>query len=146
MRKILFLLGVLVCLAAGASAQTATEGTLFAAGKNGKELGSCPLKSTAVTTEISGFLARVNVRQEFVNDFSEPIEAVYTFPLSQNGAVDNMTMTIGERVIHGKIMKRDDARKVYDTAKSEGKTASLLDQERPNIFTQSVANIMPADK
>ncbi|MEP7213760.1 MAG: TonB family protein [Acidobacteriota bacterium] len=145
MRKFLFLLGVLVCLAAGVFAQTPTEGSLYAAGKNGKELGACPLKSTAVKTEISGFLARVNVRQEFENNFTEPIEAVYTFPLSQNGAVDNMTMTIGSRVVRGKIKRRDEARQIYDAAKAEGKTTSLLDQERPNIFTQSVANIMPGE-
>jgi len=145
MRKIVFLLAVSVCLAAGAFAQTATEGTLYAAGKNGKELGSCPLKSTAVKTEISGFIARVNVRQEFANDFNQPIEAVYTFPLSQNGAVDNMTMTIGSRVVRSKIKRREEARQIYETAKAEGKTTSLLDQERPNIFTQSVANIMPGE-
>ena len=145
MRKVLFLLGVLVCAAAAAFGQTATEGTLYAAGKKGNELGACPLKSTAVRTEISGFLARVNVRQEFENTFAEPIEAVYTFPLSQNGAVDSMTMTIGSRIVRGKIKRREEARQIYEAAKAEGKTSSLLDQERPNIFTQSVANIMPGE-
>src|SRR4029077_12364151 len=72
-------------------------------------------------------------------------EAVYVFPMSQNGAVDQMTMTVGTRNIRGKIMKREEARQTYETAKSEGKVASLLDQERPNIFTQSVANIMPGE-
>ena len=145
MRKVLYLLAVVVCLAAGVFAQTATEGTLYAAEKNGKELGACPLKSTAVKTEISGFLARVNVRQEFQNGFTGPIEAVYTFPLSQNAAVDNMTMTIGSRIVRGKIKRREEARQIYDAAKAEGKVSSLLDQERPNIFTQSVANIMPGE-
>ena len=145
MRKVLIVLGVLVCLSAGVFAQAVTEGSLYAAGKNGKELGACPLKSTAVKTEISGFLARVDVRQEFENKFAVPIEAVYTFPLSQNGAVDRMTMTIGSRVVSGKIKRREEARQLYETAKAEGKTSSLLDQERPNIFTQSVANIMPGE-
>lgn len=145
MRKVLFLLGILVCAVAGVFAQNTTEGTLYAVGKKGDQLGSCPLKSTAVKTEISGFLARVNVRQEFQNSFTEPIEAVYTFPLSQNGAVDNMTMTIGERIVRGKIKRREEAREMYETARAEGKTASLLDQDRPNIFTQSVANIMPGE-
>jgi len=144
MRKVLILLGILVC-AAGAFAQETTQGTLYAAGKKGNQLGACPLKSTVVKTEISGFLARVRVRQEFENSFTEPIEAVYTFPLSQNGAVDDMTMTIGERIVRGKIKRRDEARQIYETAKTEGKTASLLDQERPNIFTQSLANIMPGE-
>src|SRR4029077_16525748 len=56
------------------------------------------------------------------------------------------TMKIGDRTIRGKIMKREEARQVYEAARSEGKTARLLDQERPNIFTQAVANIMPGDK
>src|SRR5215207_7973087 len=150
MSKVLLLLSVLVCafaaLAQNASGQDVREGTLLAHGKNAKELAACALKHTTVKTDISGFVARVRVRQEFEDTFTEPIEAVYTFPLSQNGAVDDMTMTIGTRIIRAKIMKREDARKVYETAKNEGKAASLLDQERPNIFTQSVANIMPGEK
>ena len=144
MRKICILLVVLVCSAA-VFGQDATEGTLFASGKNGTPLGACPLKTTSVKTDISGFIARVNVRQEFQNSFDQAIEAVYVFPLSQNGAVDRMTMTVGTRVIHGKIMRREEARQVYESAKSEGKTAALLDQQRPNIFTQSVANIVPGE-
>ncbi|MDQ3634274.1 MAG: VWA domain-containing protein, partial [Acidobacteriota bacterium] len=99
-----------------------------------------------VKTDISGFLARVTVEQEFENNFNQPIEAVYTFPLSQNSAVDDMTMKIGSRTIRGTIKKREDARKIYEEAKTQGKTASLLDQERPNVFTQSVANILPNEK
>lgn len=144
MRKTLILLLVLVCSAA-AFGQT-TEGSLYAVDKTGTELGACPLKTTAVRADISGFISRVRVRQEFENTFTEPIEAIYVFPLSQNGAVDGMTMTVGTRVIRGKIMRREEARQTYETAKSEGKTASLLDQERPNIFTQSVANIMPGER
>src|SRR5262245_43983002 len=146
MSKRLFLLLILVC-AFSAVAQTnepeITQGSLFAYDKKGKDLGSCPLRSTKVQVDVSGFIARVRVTQEFDNQFAFPIEAVYTFPLSENGAVDDMTMNIGSRVIRGKIMRRAEARAVYEQAKSEGKTASLLDQERPNIFTQSVANIMP---
>lgn len=145
MRKVLYLLVVLVCSAAAAFGQQATQGSLFAVGAKGNDLGACPLKTTAVKTDVSGFLARVNVRQEFQNSFAEPIEAVYVFPLSQNGAVDRMTMTVGSRVIRGRIMKREEARKTYEAARSEGRTASLLDQERVNIFTQSVANIMPGE-
>ncbi|MEQ1603996.1 MAG: VIT domain-containing protein [Pyrinomonadaceae bacterium] len=145
MRRVVFLLLVLVCSVAAFGQQT-TEGSLYAVGKTGTELGACPLKNTAVKAQISGFISRVSVRQEFVNSYSEAIEAVYVFPLSQNGAVDQMTMTVGERVVRGKIMRREEARRAYDAAKSQGKTASLLDQERPNIFTQSVANIMPGEK
>ncbi|HEX8265263.1 MAG TPA: TonB family protein, partial [Pyrinomonadaceae bacterium] len=95
---------------------------------------------------ISGFLARVRVRQEFENNFADKIEAVYVFPLSQNAAVDQMTMRVGERTIAGRIMKKEEAKQVYETAKTEGKTAALLDQNRPNIFTQAVANILPGEK
>jgi Ca-activated chloride channel family protein len=129
-----------------ALAQNATEGTLYAVGKKGVELGACPLKNTKVSTDISGFMARVKVVQEFENTFGEPIEAVYTFPLSQTAAVDDMTMLVGARRIRAKILKREEARQIYEAAKSEGKTAGLLDQERPNVFTQSVANILPGEK
>lgn len=147
MSKVLILLAISVSFFTSGYAQATdpSEGTLYASGRKGNALGVCPLKNTRVRTDISGFIARVRVVQEFQNDFTEPIEAVYTFPLSQNSAVDQMTMTIGDRVINGKIMKRAAARRVYETAKEEGKTASLLDQERPNIFTQAVANILPGE-
>ena len=133
MRKALFLLWVFVCALVGFG-QDVTQGSLYASTARGVQLGACPLKNTAVNVEISGFVARVRVVQDFTNTFVEPIEAVYTFPLSQNGAVDYMTMTVGTRVIRGKVLKREEARQVYESAKSEGKTASLLDQERTNIF------------
>jgi Ca-activated chloride channel family protein len=130
-----------------AIAQTGeTSGALVVLDPNGKTKRQCPLKHTDVKAEISGFLSRVNVTQEFENPFKEKIEAVYTFPLPQDAAVDDMTMTIGDRTIRGKILPREEAQAVYDAAKSSGKTASLLDQERPNIFTQSVANILPGDR
>ena len=103
MSKVLFLLWILVC-SIPALAQTATEGSLFASDTKGVKLGACPLKTTRVKADISGFMARVTVRQEFENKFTKPIEAVYVFPLSQNGAVDRMTMTVGQRTIQGKIM------------------------------------------
>ncbi|MEZ5426946.1 MAG: VIT domain-containing protein [Pyrinomonadaceae bacterium] len=123
-----------------------TPGSLSAFTKKGDSLGFTPLKHTDVKAEISGFLARVRVTQEFENNFDQAVEAVYTFPLPNNSAVDQMTMRIGERTVKGKIMERGEAREVYETAKNDGKTASLLDQERPNIFTQQVANIPPGEK
>ncbi|MFA6211315.1 MAG: VIT and VWA domain-containing protein [Candidatus Obscuribacterales bacterium] len=119
------------------------SGSLEASSQSGKQLGLCPLKHTDVQADVSGYIARVRVEQEFTNPFSEPIEAVYTFPLSHTAAVDEMTMQIGSRTIVGKILKRDDAMKAYKDAKREGKSAAKLDEERPNIFTQSVANIPP---
>ena len=104
-----------------------------------------PLKHTDVQIEVSGFVARATVTQQYTNPFESPIEAVYTFPLPDDAAVDDMQMQVGDRVIKGVIKKRDEARKIYEDAKQAGKRTSLLEQERPNIFTQSVANIMPGD-
>src|SRR6266508_3577805 len=130
-----------------ATAQTTeTQGSLQVLDEGGKLKGLCPLKHTDVTVEISGFLSRVNVTQEFENPFKEKIEAVYVFPLPASAAVDDMTMTVGERVVRGKILRREEAQAVYDAAKSGGQVASLLHQERPNIFTQSVANILPGER
>jgi len=129
------------------SAQSgATQGALQAVDPNGKPKALCPLKHTDVKAQISGFLSRVVVTQEFENPFKEKIEAVYTFPLPQNAAVDDMTMIVGDRTVRGKILRREEAQAVYEAAKSNGQTASLLDQERPNIFTQSVANILPGEQ
>jgi len=99
-----------------------------------------------VKVDIAGFIARVTVKQQFHNPFKDKIEAVYVFPLSQDAAVDRMTMTVGDRIIKGEIRERSEARAIYETAKAQGKVASLLDQERPNIFTQSVANIEPGEQ
>jgi len=124
----------------------ATPGSLQAVDPNGKPKAACPLKHTDVKAEISGFLSRVVVTQEFENPFKEKIEAVYTFPLPQNAAVDDMTMIVGDRTVRGKILRREEAEAVYEAAKTSGQTASLLNQERPNIFTQSVPNILPGEK
>lgn len=128
-----------------ADTERVTEGMLEILKPDGERVGTCPLKHTDVKVEISGFLARVNVTQEFQNPLNEKIEAVYIFPMSQNAAVDSMTMLVGERKIIGKIKRREEARQIYEQARAAGKTASLLDQERPNIFTQSVANILPGE-
>ncbi len=118
-----------------------TQGALQIIGKDGKTNGQCPLKHTDVNAEVSGSLARVTVTQEFHNPLQEKIEAVYVFPLPQNAAVDDMTMIVGDRTVKGKIKRREEARVIYEAAREAGHVASLLDQERPNIFTQSVANI-----
>ena len=107
------------------------------------EVVECPLKHTDVEADITGFLARVTVTQTFSNPYNENIEAVYVFPLPYTAAVDAMTMHIGDRKIVGLIKRRAEARAVYEQALQQGQTASLLEQERPNIFTQSVGNIKP---
>jgi Ca-activated chloride channel homolog len=122
------------------------SGALTSVDAQGHPLGECPLRHTSAKADISGFLARVTVTQEFRNSFPDKIEAVYTFPLPQNAAVDDMTMLVGSRTIRGTIKPRDEARAIYEAARAAGRVASLLDQERPNIFTQSVANILPGEK
>src|SRR2546426_8357682 len=124
----------------------AAPGMLMSINPKGEPAGSCPLKHTDVKADISGFLSRVTVTQEFENPYQEKIEAVYTFPLPQDAAVDDMTMKIGDRIVRGKIKRREEARAIYEAARDKGYAAALLDQERPNIFTQAVANIRPGEK
>lgn len=133
-------------LAVGALSQFGPEidpGSLQTIDKDGKPGVLCPLKGTRVAAKVEGFGARVIVVQSFTNPTSAPIEAIYRFPLPQDSAVDGMRMIIGNRIIEGVIKKRQEARETYEKAKKEGKSTALLDQERPNVFTQSVANIPP---
>src|SRR5215217_1567709 len=126
-----------------AQVQAPTQASLQAFDKDGKSAGECPLKHTDVKAQVSGFLSRVTVTQQFENNFPNKIEAVYRFPLPDDAAVDDMTVVIGERVIKGKILRREEAQATYNAARQEGRTASLLNQEQANVFTQQVANIMP---
>ena len=126
--------------------QGTDSGALAVFTPTGKEIGKCPLKHTSVVANISGYVNRVTVKQVFENPFKEKIEAVYTFPLSETAAVDDMLMKVGNRTIHGTIKRREEAQQLYDAAKSKGQLASLLNQERPNIFSQNVANIRPGDQ
>ncbi len=108
--------------------------------------GFSALTHTDVSAHISGSVARVEVEQQFSNPSKVPVEAIYTFPLPEHAAVDGMEFRIGARRVLGQIKEREAARKIYQAAKAAGKRSALLDQERANIFTQSVANIMPGDK
>lgn len=103
------------------------------------------LEHTDVVAEVTGFVSAVTVTQRFKNPFTKPVEAIYVFPLPENAGVDEMTLTAGSRVIRATIQKRAEARRMYEAAKSQGRRAALLDQERPNIFTQSVANLLPGE-
>ena len=123
-----------------------TEGALLARNTEGKLTLECPLKHTDVQAEVSGPVARVTVTQDFENTARDKIEAIYVFPLPHNAAVDEMTLTVGNRVITGQIKRRQEAQAIYQAARNAGNVAALLDQERPNIFTQSVANIAPGAK
>ena len=110
--------------------------------QNGKEV-KFPLEHTHAKVEISGSVAKVELTQTYRNTFKTALEGIYVFPLPENSAVGGMKIVIGDRVIEAKIQERQQAKRTYEAAKQAGKTAALLEQERPNIFTQSVANIAP---
>jgi len=104
-----------------------------------------PLTHTDVNLDVRGLVAAATVTQKFANNSNAPIEAVYIFPLPHDAAVYDMEIHIGNRVIRSVIKEREEAKRTYEAAKSQGKRASLVEEERPNIFTTSVANIMPGD-
>lgn len=104
-----------------------------------------PLKSTEVVTNISGMIAETYVTQIYVNEGDTPINANYVFPTSSGVTVHGMTMVIGNEKITAQIKEKEEAKVEYEEAKSEGKSASLMEQKRPNVFTMDVANIMPGD-
>src|SRR5213083_1314311 len=105
-----------------------------------------PLKDTHVEISVSGVIADVKVVQTYRNEGSRPINASYVFPASTRAAVYAMRMQIGDQVIVAKIKEREQAKHDFDTAKQQGKSASLLEQDRPNVFSMSLANIMPGDQ
>ena len=98
---------------------------------------------TKVQMDITGNINRVTVEQSFTNPSNQWTEGVYVFPLPEDSAVDQLRMYIDDRVIEGQIHEKKEAKKIYEKAKKEGKSASLVEQQRPNIFTTSVANIAP---
>ena len=109
------------------------------------EVDNLPLKETSANVNIVGVIADVTVKQVYVNNGKNKLEAIYTFPLSTKAAVYEMQMTIGSRIITAKIEEKKKAKEQYEQAKKEGKRTSLLEQSRPNVFTMNVANIMVGD-
>ena len=104
-----------------------------------------PLKETNVSVTINGVIADIHVSQKYTNEGAQPINARYVFPGSTRASVHGLKMAIGERVVIAKIKERESAKQEFEQAKQEGKSASLLEQQRPNVFTMNVANIMPKD-
>lgn len=121
-------------------------GTLQLIDRDGKPVVICPLEQTKVSAQAQGLGVLVTVQQTFTNPAKEPLEAIYTFPLPADAAVSRMTLKAGDRLIEGEIKRREEARAIYEQARRAGQTAALLDQQRPNIFTQSIANLMPGAK
>jgi Ca-activated chloride channel family protein len=103
------------------------------------------LLDTNVNITVNGLVARVSVMQEFRNEGTEWVEGIYVFPLPDEAAVDHMRLYVGDRFIEGEIREKEQARKEYEQAKREGKKTSLVEQQRANLFTTSVANIGPGE-
>ncbi|MEE9552094.1 MAG: marine proteobacterial sortase target protein [Gammaproteobacteria bacterium] len=120
------------------------QGTLLF--KNNQDYSQAPVLNTDVSINVKGMIARVTVKQHFKNPDADWKEGIYVFPLPQDAAVDHMRLHIGKRIIEGQIKEKAEARKQYEKARKQGKKASLVEQERPNIFTTSVANIGPNEE
>ena len=147
--RLMVVLGLTLASVASAGLSEAPEdktlSPYFAVKSDDPTTDRLPLLSTTAAVDIAGVIADVHVTQVYKNDGKRPIEAIYTFPASTRAAVYAMKMTIGDRTIVARIREREQARQDYEAAKAQGKTASLLEQERPNVFQMNVANIMPGD-
>lgn len=113
--------------------------------RQGGELVPMPLLDMEVDIQVEGIMATATLTQRFENIASETIEAVYVFPLPDRAALRHMEIRIGDRRIVSNVEERQHARRTYEAAKQEGKKAALVEQERPNLFTTSVANINPEE-
>ncbi|UZE96577.1 marine proteobacterial sortase target protein [Alkalimarinus alittae] len=98
-----------------------------------------------VTINVSGLILTATLKQRFKNDSNEWLEAVYVFPLPENAALYQMEMRVGDRLIKGQVKEKSQAKKIYQNAKAEGKKAALVEQHRPNLFTNNIANIPPGE-
>lgn len=141
----------LLCLTAASAPavaigpQESTQGSLWLRAEQNTPYQAAPTLDTRVKMDVTGMLARVQVRQTFHNPGNRWAEGIYVFPLPAQAAVDHLRMIVGERIIEGQIKERSQARKNYQQAKQAGQRASLVEQERPNMFTTSLANIAPGE-
>lgn len=135
---------VVVCAYAATARASVTEGKL--ATREGKRVVDVPLEHTEVAIRATGYLAQVTVEQTFRNPYDRKIEAIYLFPLPTSAAVNEMEIETGGGVVKGEIHVREEAKRIYTRARRAGLVAALLTEERPNLFTQSVANIEPGAK
>lgn len=145
MLRILALLCILVPVLTAAQIDQSLSPYFIVNVDSGESVPDFPLQLTSAEVEIAGVIADVTITQVYTNHSSRPLEAVYVFPGSTNAAVYAMEMQIGRRTIVAEIREKHQARHEYTEAKEAGKTASLLEQQRPNIFTMNVANVMPGD-
>lgn len=142
---------LLLCHAPAVHAQEATENEdktnspYFYVESEDVGVDCFPLKSTDVTTTIEGIIADTYVVQTYANEGTKPINASYVFPASTKVTIHGMQMQIGNQTVTAVIKEKEEAKQEFETAKSEGKSASMLSEERANVFTMDVANIMPGD-
>ena len=143
--RLTLLLSILVVAATPAHADDRrfTQGTLLWRAAEQAAPMPAPLLATDVELRVTGVVARAVVRQRFANPGSEWAEGIYVFPLPEDAAVDHLEMRVGDRTIEGVIRERTAAKTEYEAVKRQGRRASLVEQERPNVFTTSVANIPP---
>ena len=141
---VLLFAALFIATAEAASPDTTPPGALLF--KGGDATIPAPLLATDVHIDIAGIVARTRVTQRFINPGEDWREGVYVFPLPESAAVDRLEMRIGERRIEGQIRERAQARKAYEQARQDGKKAALVEQERPNLFTTSVAPIGPNEE
>ena len=145
-----FIFAILVVHSVSAQGQPMEESTktlspYFFVKSDDASVDQLPLKSTSADVKVVGVIADVVVTQIYKNEGKKVLEAIYIFPASTRAAVYGMKMTIGKRTIIAKIQERNEARRHYEEAKQQGKSASLLEQQRPNVFQMNVANILPGD-
>ncbi len=99
------------------------------------------LVNSSADFNINGIIATVTLTQSFINNGRTVVNGLYTFPLPENSAVNFLKIQIGNRTIEGKIIEKNTAKKLFQQAKQQGKKASLVEQHRPNLFTNKIANI-----
>ncbi|MFQ5840833.1 MAG: VIT domain-containing protein [Thermodesulfobacteriota bacterium] len=149
MKKLLFIFGLLISILLPISSYAEENGkTLspyFFVRSDDTSLDPFPLLETKAEVNILGVIAEIELTQVYKNEGKRTIEAIYVFPLGTKSAIHAMRMRIGTRIIEAKIEERAMAKLIYERAKEEGKVASLLEQQRPNVFQMKVANIMPGD-
>ena len=132
-------------IAAAGFDERVVAGLYFNAGREDAVF-EAPVLASDVAIDLNGQVARVRVRQHFVNPSPVWLEGIYVFPLPEKSAVDRLTMTVGQRRVEGRILEKQEAERVYRQAAAEGRKASLLSSERPNVFVTSIANIGPGEE
>ncbi len=139
-------ISLVAAVAATAAEPPVTQGELLYTDPSSGAEQAFPLRHTTVVAAVSGTVAEVVITQRFANPLNSKLEAVYVFPLPDRAAVDAMSIRVGERLLAGEIHRREEARRIYEQARYQGRLTGLLDQERPNVFTQRVANILPNEE